>query len=119
MSFFAPLFSGEPSYPPVGSNFGFYNSAKTNDLITKATNAKTTDEAGALWHQADQQVMADAAFYPITNPNQANYKATQVNNAVYIPAIQNFDPANVWLTQGKQGGLRHRDGGSRPPIGSG
>jgi peptide/nickel transport system substrate-binding protein len=104
LSFFAPLFSGEPSYPPVGSNFGFYNSAKANDLIKQATNAKTADEAGVLWAQADQQVMADAAFYPITNPNQANYHATQVNNAVYIPAFQNFDPSNVWLTQGKQGG---------------
>jgi len=104
LSFFGPLFSGEPSYPPVGSNFGFYNNPKTNALIKQATEAKTTDEASALWKQADQQVMADAAFYPITNPNQANYKATQVNNAVYVPAFQNFDPANVWLSQGKQGG---------------
>lgn len=103
-SFFGPLFSGGPSYPPVGSNFGFYDSAKANALIKQASQAKTTDEAGALWHQADQQVMADAAFYPITNPNQPNYKATQVNNAVYVPAIQNFDPANVWLSAGKQGG---------------
>jgi peptide/nickel transport system substrate-binding protein len=103
-SFFGPLFSGAPSFPPVGSNFGFYDNPKTNALIKQASEAKTADEAGALWHQADQQVMADAAFYPITNPNQPNYKATQVNNAVYIPAIQNFDPANVWLSAGKQGG---------------
>lgn len=103
-SFFGPLWSGEPSYPPIGSNYGFYNDAKTNALIKQASQAKTTDQAGALWAQADQQVMADAAFYPITNPNQPNYKATQVNNAVYVPAIQNFDPANVWLSQGKQGG---------------
>ena len=104
LSFFAPLFSGKPSYPPTGSNYGFYDSSQTNALITKAVNAKTTDEAGALWHQADQQVMADAAFYPITQPNQANYHASQVKNAIYVPAIQNFDPANVWLEQGKQGG---------------
>jgi peptide/nickel transport system substrate-binding protein len=25
-------------------------------------------------------------------------------NAVYIPAFQQFDPANVWLAAGKQGG---------------
>jgi peptide/nickel transport system substrate-binding protein len=104
LSFFGPLWSGEPSYPPVGSNFGFYNSEKTNALIKQAVSAKTTDEAAAKWHEADQQVMADAAFFPITNPYQANYKATQVNNAVYIPAFQGFDPANVWLTKGKQGG---------------
>jgi peptide/nickel transport system substrate-binding protein len=47
--------------------------------------------------------MGDAAFYPITSPKNANYHAAQVNNAVYIPAIQNFDPTNVWLTSGKQG----------------
>jgi peptide/nickel transport system substrate-binding protein len=104
LSFFAPLFSGEPSFPPIGSNYGFYNDPKANDLIKQATVAKTQDDAAALWRQADQAVMADAPFYPITNPNTANYKATQVNNAVFMPAFQNFDPANVWLSAGKQGG---------------
>ena len=104
LSFFAPLWSGEPSFPPNGSNYGFYANDKTNALIKQATEAKTQDEAAALWAQADQQVMADAAFFPITNPNTANYKATQVNNAVYMPSLQQFDPANVWLSTGKQGG---------------
>ena len=104
LSFFAPLWSGEPSFPPIGSNYGFYNNPKTNALIKQATVAKTQDEAAALWRQADQSVMADAPFFPITNPNTANYKATQVNNAVFMPAFQNFDPANVWLSAGKQGG---------------
>jgi peptide/nickel transport system substrate-binding protein len=104
LSYFGPLFSGQPSFPPVGSNFGFYDNPKTNDLIKQATVAKTKDEAAALWAQADHAVMADAAFFPITNPNTANYKATQVNNAVFLPSFQGFDPANVWLSQGKQGG---------------
>ena len=46
----------------------------------------------------------DAIFFPITNPITANYRAAQVMNAVYIPAFQQFDPANVWLAAGKQGG---------------
>ncbi len=104
LSFFAPLWSGEPSFPPIGSNYGFYNNPKTNTLIKQATVAKTQDEAAALWRQADQSVMADAPFFPITNPNTANYKATQVNNAVFMPSLQQFDPANVWLAAGKQGG---------------
>ena len=70
----------------------------------QAAAAKTQDEAGDLWAQADQQVMKDAPFFPITNPMQANYHATQVHNAVYVPAIQNFDPTNVWLSADKQGG---------------
>ena len=102
LSYFNPLFSGEPSFPPVGSNFGLYDSEKTNDLIQQAANAKTEDEARTLWAQADKQVMTDAAFFPITNPKQANYHAAQVHNAVYVPAIQNFDPTNVWIEKDKQ-----------------
>lgn len=104
LSFFNPLYSGKPSFPPIGSNFGFYDSEKTNALIAQAVSAKTEDEAGQLWHQADQQVMADAAFFPITQPIQPNYRAKQVKGAVYVPAIQNFDPVNVWLDPAKNGG---------------
>jgi peptide/nickel transport system substrate-binding protein len=104
VSFFGPLYSGEPSFPPIGSNYGFYNNPATNKLIEQASNAKTQDEAAGLWAQADKAVMADAPFYPITNPNTANYKATQVNNAVFLPSLQGFDPSNVWLATGKQGG---------------
>ena len=57
-----------------------------------------------MWHQADQQVMTDAAIYPITNPRQPNYHADQVHNAVYIPAMQGFDPTNVWLDPARNGG---------------
>ncbi|TCN44605.1 peptide/nickel transport system substrate-binding protein [Kribbella orskensis] len=103
VSFFNPLFSGQPSFPPVGSNFGLYNNPAANALIAQAVAAPTTDAAAALWAKADAQVMADAAFYPLTNNKQANYHASQVNNAVYIPSLQNFDPTNVWLTKDKQG----------------
>ena len=103
VSFFNPLFSGQPSFPPVGSNFGLYNSPAANALIAQAVAAPTADAAAALWAKADAQVMADAAFYPLTNNKQANYHASQVNNAVYIPSLQNFDPTNVWLTKDKQG----------------
>ncbi len=104
LSFFGPLFSGKPSFPPIGSNFGFYDSSATNSLISQASRATTQEEAASLWAKADAQVMTDAAFFPITSPKQANYHAAQVNNAVYVPAIQNFDPTNVWLSAGMQGG---------------
>ncbi len=103
LSYFNPLFSGKPSFPPVGSNFGLYNSPKTNALIQQAATAKTEDAAATLWGEADKQVMEDAAFFPITNPQQPNYHASQVHNAVYVPMIQGFDPANVWLSKDKQG----------------
>jgi peptide/nickel transport system substrate-binding protein len=104
LSFFNPLFSGKPSFPPTGSNFGFYDSATTNSLIQQAINAPSEDQAATLWAQADQQVMKDAAFFPITQPRQPNYHASQVHNAIYVPAIQNFDPTNVWLSPDVQGG---------------
>jgi len=104
VSYFGPLFSGKPSFPPIGSNYGFYENPTTNDLINRASSAKTESEAAQLWQQADQQVMEDAAFFPITQPVQANYRAEQVHNAVYVEAFQNFDPANVWLSKDKQGG---------------
>ncbi|MFG1625014.1 ABC transporter substrate-binding protein [Kribbella sp. NPDC049227] len=104
LSFFNPLFSGEPSFPPVGSNFGLYNDPETNDLIQQAIAAPTTDAAAELWAKADARVMDQAAFYPLTNNKQANYHAAQVHNAVYVPSMQNYDPTNVWLSKDKQGG---------------
>jgi peptide/nickel transport system substrate-binding protein len=104
LSFFKPLYYGKAAYPPIGSNFGFYNSPTTNALIEQASTAKTQQEAKELWAKADRQVMQDAAFFPITNELNPNYRASQVMNAVYIPAFQNFDPANIWLAAGKQGG---------------
>jgi peptide/nickel transport system substrate-binding protein len=104
LSFFKPLFSGSPSFPPVGSNFGYYDSSTVNALIDKAASASTQSQAATLWAQADRQVMADAPFFPITNPQQANYHASQVQGTVYVPALQNYDPTNVWLSAGQQGG---------------
>ncbi|WP_353510911.1 ABC transporter substrate-binding protein [Intrasporangium sp.] len=104
LSFFNPLFSGPPSFPPVGSNFGLYNSPATNSVIAQAVQAPTRDAAATLWAQADRQVMQDAAFFPITNPKNANYHAEQVHNSVFIPQFQQFDPTNVWLSADKQGG---------------
>ncbi|HET8562030.1 MAG TPA: ABC transporter substrate-binding protein [Marmoricola sp.] len=104
LSFFGPLFSGAPSYPPNGSNFGFYNNPQVNKLVQQASTATSESQSAATWEKADMQVMKDAAFFPITSPKQANYHASQVHNAVYVPAFQNFDPTNVWLSKDKQGG---------------
>lgn len=103
LSFFNPLFSGQPSFPPIGSNYGLYNDPATDTLIKQAGAAHTLAASSALWAKADAKVMADAAFFPITNPKNPNYHATQVNNAIYVPAIQNFDPTNVWLSKNAQG----------------
>ena len=98
VSFFNPLFSGPASYPPVGSNFGFYSDPAVTSLIAKGASAATASAAATIWGQADEAVMKDAPFYPIVDPNQPLYHASYVHNAVYVPAIQQFDPTNVWLS---------------------
>jgi peptide/nickel transport system substrate-binding protein len=96
-SFFKPLFYGPPSYPP-GTNYGFYNNPAVIQVINQAASTESATAAGQLWAKADQMVMKDSPVYPITDPQNPNYHASYVHNAVYIPAIQQFDPTNVWLS---------------------
>jgi peptide/nickel transport system substrate-binding protein len=103
-SFLYPLFAGPVSFPPEGSNFGFYNSPETNKLIRRASTTRSLSTAESLWAQADRQVMADAAIFPITTPAVPVYHAIQVHNAVFVPNLFQFDPTNVWLTPSRNGG---------------
>ncbi len=97
-SFFLPLFAGPSSFPPNGSNFGFYNNPTVTTQSATAASQANAATAATLWAKLDLQVMKDAAIYPITQPLQPNYHASYVHNAVYVPAIQQFDPTNVWLS---------------------
>lgn len=103
LSYFNPLFSGKTSFPPIGSNYGYYDSPATNGLIQQAISATDQQSAADAWAKADKQVMADAAFYPITNPKWPTYHAAQVHNAVYMDTLQDYDPSNVWLSPDKNG----------------
>ena len=98
LSFLKPLFGGQPAFPPQGSDFGFYDSATTNNLVQQAATAATTSQAAGLWAQADAQVMSDAAIFPITSPTSPNFHGSQVHNAIYVPQLFQFDPTNVWLS---------------------
>jgi len=98
-SFFKPLFYGANAYPPVGSNFGFYNNPAVNSLITKAASQGSATAAASYWAQLDQMVMKDAPIYPITQPLLPLYHASYVHNAVYVPALEEFDYSNVWLSK--------------------
>jgi peptide/nickel transport system substrate-binding protein len=97
-SFFGPIYSGAPSFPPVGSNFSQYNNPAVNALITKAASQASTVAAGKLWAKIDQMVTMQAPTFQITQDLQPLYHSSFVHNAVYVPAIQNFDPTNVWLS---------------------
>ena len=97
-SFFGPIYSGAGSFPPTGSNFSEYNNPAVNALIAKAASQASTVAAGKLWGKIDQMVTMEAPTYQITQDLQPNYHSSFVHNAVYVPAIQNFDPTNVWLS---------------------
>jgi peptide/nickel transport system substrate-binding protein len=104
LSFFNPLFSGPPSYPPSGSNFGFYNSSATNGLITQGEHATSLSQTASVWAQADAQVMADAPIFPITSPTMPVFHGTQVRSTIFVPNLNQIDPTNVWLTPSQNGG---------------
>jgi peptide/nickel transport system substrate-binding protein len=99
LSFFGPLFNGKAAFPPIGSNYGYYDSPATNALIKQASEEQDKAKSSALWAQADKQTMEDAAIFPITSNNQVTYHASHVHNTVFIPAYQQIDPANVWLSK--------------------
>jgi len=100
VSFFNPLFSSPGGFPANGgSNFGYFQSTTVDNLINQALSQTTEDQADKFWAQADQAVMQGAAIYPITSQLQLMTHAPYVHNAVFMTQWQNFDPANVWLSQ--------------------
>jgi peptide/nickel transport system substrate-binding protein len=99
VTWFNPLFSSPGGYPANGgSNFGLFADPTVNSLIQQALAQPTEAQADTYWAQADQAVMKAAAFYPITDPLELAVHASYVHNAVYIPIMQQFDAANVWLS---------------------
>ena len=100
VTFFNPLYSSPGGFPASGgSNFGYFSSTTVNNLINQALSQPTEAQADKIWAQADEQVMKEAAVYPITSPLQLAEHAPYVHNAVYMTQWQNFDPTNVWLTK--------------------
>ena len=100
VSFFNPLYSSPGGFPANGgSNFGYFSSNAVNNLINQALSQPTEAQADTYWAQADMQVMKEAAVYPITSVLQLATHAPYVHNAVFMTQWQNFDPANVWLSQ--------------------
>jgi peptide/nickel transport system substrate-binding protein len=100
LTFFNPLFSSPGGFPANGgSNFGYFSSPTVNNTVKQALAQPTEAQADTFWAQADQEVMQEAAIYPITEQLQLAEHAPYVHNAVYMPQYQQFDAANVWLSK--------------------
>ena len=86
-------------------NYGCYDNPAVNALITQAEGATSLSAAGAAWHQADVQIMKDAAIVPMLSQNFPQYSSSRVrgvgfNTAIFAPNIGEPDITNVWLTNG-------------------
>ncbi|MGE5288686.1 MAG: ABC transporter substrate-binding protein [Micromonosporaceae bacterium] len=90
-----PLFGTNCTNPTT--NYGCYSSKTVDDLIAKALSATSTTDAGNFWHQADVQIMKDAAIVPFMNNNVPLYHSSRVKNVIYMPGAQQFDPTQLWL----------------------
>jgi peptide/nickel transport system substrate-binding protein len=97
LSYFNPLYSSA-SVVPNGSNYTYYSSPAIDGMITSALKAPDSAAAGQVWAQLDELVTRDAVTYQITQDLQPDFHSSFVHNDVYVPALQQFDPTNVWLT---------------------
>jgi peptide/nickel transport system substrate-binding protein len=99
LTWFNPLFLAPGGYPTNGgSNFGYFDSPTVNADITNALAQVSESAADKYWAKADEDTMAAAAIYPITATEEFAVHAAYVHNAVYIPQMQQYDAANVWLS---------------------
>jgi ABC-type transport system substrate-binding protein len=95
-SFIAVLFDGR-KYGPNTVDYGDYNSPVVNALIDKAESAPDASTAATYWHQADEQIMKDAAFIPFQTQKVPAFHSTRVKNALWSPFAQSYDITNLWL----------------------
>ena len=92
-----PLFDGR-TYGPNSVDYGDYNNPAVNALIDKALAAPDEDTAATYWHQADVQIMNDAAIVPFQTQKTALFRSTRVHNAIFQPFSQAYDITQVWLS---------------------
>jgi peptide/nickel transport system substrate-binding protein len=88
-------------------NYGCYDNPTVNALITKAENAPSLSAAGAYWHQADEQIMSDAAIVPIMSQDTAVYSSARIRGiasngqtyptAIFEPYIGAPDITALWI----------------------
>jgi peptide/nickel transport system substrate-binding protein len=92
-----PLFDGR-HYGPGSTDWGDYNNATVNKDIDTALTSTSPDEVQKAMHEADVQVMKDAAFIPFQTQSTPLFRSTRVHNAIELPSSINYDITNVWLS---------------------
>jgi peptide/nickel transport system substrate-binding protein len=90
-----PLFGTNCVNPTT--NMGCYSNPSVDSDISKALSSADVTTAANYWHQADVQIMKDAAIVPFMNNNVPLYHSSRVKNAIYMPGAQQFDVTQIWL----------------------
>jgi peptide/nickel transport system substrate-binding protein len=98
LSFFNPLYSCA-AVVPAGSNYTYYCNKADDALIQQALAAPNSTAAAQVWAHLDENITNAALTFQITQSRQPNFHSSFVHNAVYVAALQNFDPTNVWLSK--------------------
>jgi peptide/nickel transport system substrate-binding protein len=79
------------------NNYGCFNDPAVNSLITQAEGASSLSAASADWHQADMDIMGQAAIVPILDQGFPNFSSARVRNVIFQPNIGEVDVTNLWL----------------------
>ncbi len=95
-TFFVPLLDGRQC-GEGSTNYNCYDNKEVQGLIDSALQEQDLEKAADLWHQADQKVMADAPWVPVTTGKTPYYHGDRVGNWVYFPFANNADITNVFL----------------------
>jgi peptide/nickel transport system substrate-binding protein len=95
-----PLFGSSCTLGTV--NAGCYHSSAVDALITRALQTSSPTAAASLWHQANTDVMNDAAIVPLVSAQIAQYASSRVHSATagtanFSTLIQGWDFTNIWL----------------------
>ena len=90
------ILDGALSYP--GSDWGGFDDPAVDSLVNQAESATSLSTAASLWHQADQQVMKDAAFIPFQTQLTPLFRSTHVHNAIFQPFSEGYDYTQIWLS---------------------
>jgi len=90
------ILDGALSFP--GADWGGYDDPAVDALVNQAEAALTISAAASLWHQADLQVMKDAAFIPFQTQLTPLFRSMRVHNAIYLPFSEGYDYTQIWLS---------------------
>lgn len=95
-SFIRPLFHSDSISQRETTNFSLYRNPEVDALIERAERAPA-DEAGPLWGDVDQLILADAPCVPWLYDHHFDLISSRLRGYFAHPFLVGADWANIWL----------------------